>query len=370
MNNLAGIIWAYRSDTNLGELTRPRNTCSLPFGSRFRLVDFMLSNYINAGINNVGLIVHESYQSLLDHVSNGKDWDLSRKKGGLQILPPFSNVRRGGGEYRGSIEALAAAQIYLANLREEYVILARGDIATNLDVSEMFLQHQETAADITMVCAPGNKQVKTSTYVSLDDDGRVDDFISYCNNPEDYLISHQVYILSKSLLLEMVEYCTSHNRFSFSRDGLLPRLDTLKVMPYVHKGFAAQMQSITSYFNSSMDLLKPTVRADLFNPQRPIITKDHTYASTCYAPEGKAGNCLLADGCYIAGTASNSILSRGVVIEKGAKVTDCILMQGTIVRSGVEISHVITDKNVEITRNRKLMGHLSCPLVIAKSSVV
>lgn len=370
MNDLAGIIWAHRSDTNLGELTRPRNTCSLPFGSRYRLVDFMLSNYIHAGIGNVGLLVHESYQSLLDHVGNGKDWDLSRKQGGLRILPPFSNVRRGGGEYRGSIEALAAAQNYLSNLREDYIILGWGDVAANLDVTQIFKQHLEQKADITMVCAPATSKAKSRNYVSLDATGRVDDFLSYCVNPEDYLRSMQVYILSKTLLLEMVEYCTSHNRFSFSRDGLLPRIDTLKVMPYIHKGFAVQMKSITGYFNSSMALLKPNVRADLFNPQRPIITKDHTYASTCYAPGGKAGNCLLADGCYIAGTASNSILSRGVIIEKGATVTDCILMQGTIVRSGVEISHVITDKNVEITRNRKLMGHLSCPLVIAKSSVV
>ncbi|MFI3253472.1 MAG: glucose-1-phosphate adenylyltransferase subunit GlgD [Eubacteriales bacterium] len=370
MNNLAGIIWAHRSDTNLGELTRPRNTCSLPFGSRYRLVDFMLSNYINANIGNVGLIVHESYQSLLDHVGNGKDWDLSRKQGGLRILPPFSNAKRGGGEYRGTIEALSAAQDYLANLREDYVILAWGDIAANLDISGMFQQHQETGADITAICTPTSPNEKTKNYVSLDEEGRIRDFISYCVNPEDHLRSLQVYILSKSLLLEIIEYCTSHNRFSFSRDGLLSRLDSLKVMPFLHKGFCTHLHSISNYFAYSMDLLNPAVRRDLFNPDRPIITKDHSYASTYYAPEGKAGNCLLADGCHIAGTVSNSILGRGIIIEKGATVTDSILMQGAIVRSGVHLSHVITDKNVEITKNRQLMGHSTCPLVIAKNSVV
>lgn len=370
MNDLAGIIWAHRSDTNLGELTRPRNTCSLPFGSRYRLVDFMLSNYIHAGIGNVGLLVHESYQSLLDHVGNGKDWDLSRKQGGLRILPPFSNVRRGGGEYRGSIEALAAAQNYLSNLREDYIILGWGDVAANLDVTQIFKQHLEQKADITMVCAPATSKAKSRNYVSLDATGRVDDFLSYCVNPEDYLRSMQVYILSKTLLLEMVEYCTSHNRFSFSRDGLLPRLGSLKVMPYVHHGFCSQLHSISNYFSYSMDLLNPTVRKDLFNPARPIITKDHTYASTYYAPDGKAGNSLIADGCHIAGTVTGSILSRGVIIEPGAVVSHCVLMQGTIVRAGVTLSHVITDKNVEITRNRRLMGHTTAPLAIAKNSVV
>ncbi len=370
MNNLAGIIWAHRSDNNLGELTRPRNTCSLPFGSRFRLVDFMLSNYINANIGNVGLIVHESYQSLLDHVGNGKDWDLSRKTGGLRILPPFSNAKRGGGEYRGSIEALSAAQDYLMNLREEHVILAWGDLAANLDVSEMYRQHRENKADITITCTQATSSEKSKNYLSMDEDGRIRDFLSYCVNPDEHLRSLQVYILSKSLLLEIIEYCTSHNRFSFSRDGILPRLDSLKVMPYLHKGFCTHLHSISNYFTYSMDLLSPTVRRDLFNPARPIITKDHSYASTYYAPEGKAANCLLADGSHIGGTVTNSILSRGIIVEKGATVTDSILMQGTIIRSGVHLSHVITDKNVEITRNRKLMGHTTCPLVIAKNSVV
>ena len=119
MNDLHGILFAYHSDSNLGELTRPRNTCSLPFGGRYRLIDFMLSSYVNAGISDVGLIVHESYQSLLDHVGSGKDWDLSRKHGGLRILPPFGVAERGGsGEYRGNMEALAGIYTYLQNIRQ------------------------------------------------------------------------------------------------------------------------------------------------------------------------------------------------------------------------------------------------------------
>ena len=131
MNDLHGILFAYHSDSNLGELTRPRNTCSLPFGGRYRLIDFMLSSYVNAGISDVGLIVHESYQSLLDHVGSGKDWDLSRKHGGLRILPPFGVAERGGsGEYRGNMEALAGIYTYLQNIRQEHVIMGWGDMVT------------------------------------------------------------------------------------------------------------------------------------------------------------------------------------------------------------------------------------------------
>ncbi|MFI3250912.1 MAG: glucose-1-phosphate adenylyltransferase subunit GlgD [Eubacteriales bacterium] len=370
MNDLAGIIWAHRSDVNLGDLTRPRNTCSIPFGGQYRLVDFMLSNYINAGIDNVGMIVHESYQSLLDHVGNGKEWDLSRKQGGLRILPPFGNVRSGGGAYRGSIDALSSALGYLQNIRQEHVIVAWGDIAANLDVSAIFKQHLDTSADITIVATPVTPQAKTKNYITLDENGQVIDFEPYCVDPENRLRSLQVYVLSKKLLLEIIEYCTSHNQYSFSLDGVLPRLHSLKVMPYLHKGFSTHLHSVINYFKYSMDLLDPAVRADLFNPDRPIATKDQTNASTYHSPTGSSSNCLLADGCHISGTLTNCILSRGVIVEEGATVSNSILMQGTIIKAGAKISHVITDKNVEVTANRKLMGHSTCPLVIEKNSIV
>ena len=150
MNDLHGLLFAYRADANLGELTRPRNTCSLPFGGRYRLIDFMLSNYVNAGISDVGIIVHQNYQSLLDHLGSGKDWDLSRKHGGLRILPPFSYARRGG-DYRGPMDALAGVSDYLNNIRQDYVILGRGDVALNLPVADVFQQHLDSGADVTVV---------------------------------------------------------------------------------------------------------------------------------------------------------------------------------------------------------------------------
>ena len=169
MNDLHGILFAYHSDSNLGELTRPRNTCSLPFGGRYRLIDFMLSNYVNAGITDVGVIVHQSYQSLLDHVGSGKDWDLSRKHGGLRILPPFGYAERGG-EYRGNMDALAGVADYLENIRQDYVILAWGDMAVNLPVAEVFQQHLDSGADVTMVCTPSLKGApRFSEYVEVHD---------------------------------------------------------------------------------------------------------------------------------------------------------------------------------------------------------
>lgn len=370
MNDLHGIVFACRSDANLGELTRPRNTCSLPFGGRYRLIDFMLSNYVNAGITDVGVIVHQSYQSLLDHVGSGKDWDLSRKHGGLRILPPFGYAERGG-EYRGNMDALSGVADYLENIRQDYVILAWGDMAVNLPVAEVFQQHLDSGADVTMVCTPSLKGApRFSEYVEVDDTGRVTDLSVHPVTAGSTLESLEIYILSKKLLLDMVDYCAAHNIHNFSRGVLLPRLSTLKVLPYLHRGYVARFQSVADYFQHSMDLLDPAVRADLFDPDRPIRTKDQSNPSTYYGPDAKSIHSLVADGCFIEGEVENSILSRGVIVEAGAKVSNSVLMQGTIIRAGASLSYTITDKNVQVNQDRMLMGHSTYPLAISKDSIV
>ena len=372
MNDLHGILFAYRSDSKLGELTRPRNTCSLPFGGRYRLIDFMLSNYVNAGITDVGVIVHESYQSLLDHLGSGKDWDLSRKHGGLRILPPFSYAEHGhGGEYRGNMEALAGVSGYLNNIRQDYVIMGWGDVAINLPVSDVLEQHISSGADITVVCTPTpSGSPRFSEYVEISGEGRITDLSVHPSAAGKALESLEVYILSKQLLLDMVDYCAAHDVHSFSRGVLQARLKSLKLIPYVHQGYVGRFQSVSDYFQRSMDLLDPAVRNDLFNPDRPIRTKDQSNPSTYYGPDARAACSLIADGCFIEGEVEHSILSRGVIVEKGAKVSNSVLMQGTVVKAGASLAYVITDKNVTVNEERMLMGHCTYPLAIAKGSVV
>ena len=371
MNDLHGILFAYRSDSNLGELTCPRNTCSLPFGGRYRLIDFMLSNYVNSGITDVGVIVHESYQSLLDHLGSGKDWDLSRKHGGLRILPPFGYAERGDGDYRGNMDALAGVAGYLNNIRQEYVIMGWGDLAVNLPVAEALERHLETGADVTMVCTPTLKSSpRFSEYVEVSGDGRVTDLSIHPTAADKALESLEIYILSKQLLLDMVDYCAAHDVHSFSRGVLQPRLKSLRLVPYVHQGYVGRFQSVSDYFRRSMDLLDPAVRDDLFNPDRPIRTKDQSNPSTYYGPNAVSNSSLVADGCFIEGEVTNSILSRGVIVEAGAKVSNSVLMQGTVVKAGASLSYVISDKNVQINENRILTGHSTYPLAIAKNSIV
>ena len=369
--SVEGIIFSNIHDNNISELTRKRTLAAVPFGCRYRLIDFMLSSYVNAGITDVGLIVHESYQSLLDHLGSGKDWELSRKHGGLRILPPFGYNAKNQGEYQGNVEALAGVSSYLKNIRQDYVIMGWGDIAVNLPVNEIFEQHLSTGADITVVCTPTLKGAPNfSAYVETDDDGRITDLSVHPSTAGQQLESLEVYVISKQLLLDLVDYCAAHDQVSFSRNLLQPRIKTHKIMSYVHKGYAGRFQSVADYFQRSMDLLDPAVRDDLFNEDRPIRTKDMSNPSTYYGPESKAVRSLISDGCFIEGEVSNCIISRGVTVEKGAKVANSVLMQGTTIKAGANLNSVITDKNVTVNEDRSLMGHFNYPLAIAKGSVV
>ena len=371
MKNLHGILLAYRSDPSLRELTQHRNTCSIPYGGRYRIIDFMLSSLVNAGVSDVGLIVNESYQSLLDHVGSGKDWELSRKYGGLRILPPFSFAQtHDSGENRGRMDALVGVRSYLKKIRQDYVVLAWGDLVANLPISDAFEKHRESGADITAICTrKPSGDPKACTYFTVGANGTVTDVAVHPNEPMG-CETLECYIMSKDLLLNLVDYAAAHRIHSFSEGVLLAMSGQLKIVPYLFDGYVARIHSVASYFARSMDLLNPEVQAELFDLERPIRTKIHSLPATYYSTEGRAHGSLVADGCIIEGTVENSILFRGVKIEKGARVSNCILMQNTVVKEGATLSYAITDKNVTINPGRMLMGHESYPLAIEKNAVV
>ncbi|MBP3519737.1 MAG: glucose-1-phosphate adenylyltransferase subunit GlgD [Oscillospiraceae bacterium] len=375
MNNLHGIIFAYGETPDLRELSQPRNSCSLPYGGRFRLIDFALSSLVNAGVTDVGIIVHSSYQSLLDHVGAGKDWDLARKRGGLRILPPFGYASKGrqNNLYRGRMDALAGVYSYLEDIRQDYVILADGDMVANLPVEEAFEQHLRSGADITSFSVPSSIASSTNTnYFQLDKEGWVTDILVRPNSvPEGCAVSLGAYILSKELLMKLVDYCAAHDLYSFSEGVLLGEAGKgLKLMSYAYEGYAASIKSVRSYYIRSMELLDPAVRASLFRSDRPIRTKEQDTPATKFSDDAKVVNSLIADGCVIEGTVINSVVARGVHIAKGAVVENCILLQHTEVQEGATLKYTITDKSVKICSGRSLAGHETYPLVIAKNEVV
>lgn len=371
MNNFHGIIFAYQANTALRELTQNRNTASVPYGGRYRAIDFMLSNMINAGTDDVGLIVQASYQSLLDHVGSGKDWDLSRKHGGLRILPPFGYVgKTGDGNYHGRMDALSGIYAYLCRIRQDYVVLADGGLVANLPLADVYEAHLNSGADITAVCTRSQRsEPRCCTYFTLGANGLVAD-VSVAPAFPLGCESLEVYVMSREFLIGLVDHCASHGISSFGGGVLASMASTLKIAPWFFPGYAARLQSVEGYFLRSMELLDPAVRADLFAAARPVRTKDRSDPSTYYGPDARCSNSLVADGCIIEGEVENSILFRGVKVEKGARVSDCILMQSAEIHRGAMLRYAVADKNVCVNPGRMLMGYENYPLAIAKDTVI
>ena len=369
MNGLHGIIFSYEKRNNLRELGEIRSAASIPFGGRYRVVDFALSNLVNAGVTDVGVVLNGRYQSMLDHLGTGKVWDLSRKRGGLRILPPFNYQKDWGVmPFRGKIEALAGVRTYLDTIRQDYVALMDGGLVVNLPLADIFEEHVKSGADVTVVCGNDSFATEDGTYFEKNSEGRITEVLYNLHTPRGYR-GLEVYILSTQLLKDLVDECAAKDQFSWRKE-LQTRKDSLYLRSYIWSGFAAQIRSVQEYYDRSMQLLNPAIRAELFCPERPIRAKGADKSSTYLGPEGKCVNSLVADGCRIEGTVENSILFPGVVVEAGAVVRNCVLFKETVVRRDAQLSYIIADKDVEVLSNRTLMGHATYPIVLAKGSKV
>ena len=369
MNGLHGIIFSYERRNDLRQLTEKRCAASLPFGGRYRTVDFALSNLANAGVSDVGLVLHGHYQSILDHVGSGKVWDMSRKRGGLHVLPPFNYEKDWGVlPFRGKMEALAGVRSYLAQIRQDYVVLMDGDLVANLPLLEICEAHIASGADITAVCGNDSFATEDGTYFEAEGD-RITGVLFNLHTPRGYR-GLDVYVMRTELLLRLVDECAARDQYSFRRDVLQSRLQELNMRLYVWNGFAAQMRSVQEYYDRSMQLLDPAIRRELFCAERPIRAKDADKSSTYIGDAGCCVNSLVAEGCQIEGTVVDSILFPGVVVEAGAEVRSSILFKNTIVGKGTQLAYVIADKRTQIGAERTLLGHRSYPLVIAKDSKI
>ena len=372
-NNAFGLIVSGERTTRLKDLTLSRSTAAVPFGGRYRAIDFILSDMVNAGITSVGLVTEKNYHSLMDHLGSGKEWDLHRKRDGLFILPPFM-TKDNAGVFRGAVDALRSVMGYVRRTQEDYAILSWPRVVMNVDLVPMMEQHVATGADITILYAEdGSLQPEDQSQdlrLILDEKGRVTDMELDAYRPRSVNRSADVMILKKELLEYLVEEAFARGEYDFHRDILLKKYRTLNIMGYKYDGFLARLESIESYFAANMALLNPDVQADLFNPRHPIYTKVKDEVSARYSVSAQVKNALVADGCVIEGQVENSILFRGVHVKPGARIFNSIVMQGAEVGENVLLDHVILDKGVKILPGGSLQGYDSFPIVIRKNQTV
>ncbi len=373
MRDTMGIIYTGDSNAGLSELTLKRSVAALPYGGRYRVIDFILSNMINSGIINVGLITQNNYHSLMDHLDSGKQWDLNRKSGGLFILPPYVS-HDNTGWYRGEIDALHSNMSYIRRSPQKNVIISGSSMVCNLTFKDAMEFHRDTMADITVIykedkVAP-KEELARHTLLRTDENNRIWDMEVKPTTPMSDKVSMEMYIMDKRLLEYLIEESIARGLYDLNKDILIKNIQKLRVMGYPYEGYLAKIDSINSYFKHNLELFDTNNFQELFHKSGPIYTKVKDEVPAKYGEKAVSENSLVADGCIIEGYISNCVLFRGVKIGEGAIVKNSIILQNTEVGEKAVLENVILDKSVIIHKGRRLIGQESYPIVIRKKAVI
>lgn len=375
--NVLGIIFPNSYDDQISALCNERLMASIPFASRYRMVDFILSSMVNCGIDNISIIVRKNYRSLMRHLGAGREWDLTRKNGGLNIVPPFAE--KTVKVYNGRVEALASIVDFLKSQREKYVVIADSNIVANYNFNAMLDAHIASGADVTIAYKveeiPTNfmnlqPNMSKDLYYTLQlEDDRVVDIHTNSKESGDQNFSMNIYMIERELLIEQIQNAYARGYVYFERDVLASQLNKLKVYGYKYEGYTARITDIESYYRENMKLLDDKNLDALFEPS-PIYTKIRDDNPTRYIGDSKVKNTMVADGCVIEGEVENCILFRGVKIGKGAVVKNSIIMQDTTIRDNAQIDYVITDKEVTVSEGRSLKGNSSFPVFVPAYKII
>ena len=366
-----GIIFA--NDGTIGALTQKRTMASLPFGGRYRQVDFALSNLCAAGVRHVGIITRHSYQSLMNHIGSGEEWGMELEEGGLEFLTPYAMSRTDN--YRGKLESLYSAMNFLEyGTEDEHVFMIDSAILSNIDLDAVLDSHIASGKDITVVTKAGiaNGVKQLDLALKLDEKGEIADMAVDYVAPVDYLASMDIFVLSKKWLVQQVKEHISHNLYHVDRDLVLGQWQkgAISVNVYQFKGEVLFNESVQEYFANSLALINKEVRHDLFHYNHPVYTKVRDRVPSYYGENCEIKDCIVADGCMLEGNVGNSILFRQVTVAEGAQVEDCLIMNDSVIGEGAYLKNVILDKDVVVRPGTQLMGTATNPIIIKRGEVV
>ena len=368
--NVMGIIFA--NDASIGTLTEKRTMASLPYGGRYRQVDFALSNLTCAGVRHLGILTRHSYQSLLNHVGSGEEWGLEMGEGGMEYLTPYAQSV--SDNYRGKLESLASAMDFLEYGNEEYVVMVDSAVLSNIDLTKVIASHAASGKDVTVVAKAGicNGKKQIDLALKLDDNGEITAIACDYVAPADYLASMDIFVVNKKYLVEQVKECVARNLYHMDRNLVMGGWNrgVVTVNVYEHQGGALFNESVSEYYNNTLSLLNKDVRDDLFGGNHPVYTKVRDRVPCYYGEDCKMENCLVADGCMLEGEVEDSVLFRQVTVAPGAEVENCIVLNDCVIGEGAELKYVILDKDVTVTPGAKVYGTKEHPIVIKKGETV
>lgn len=373
MKNTMGIILTGWKNHKLKELSAIRSSSAIPVGGKYRAIDFALSNMVNSGITNVGVLTQYSFRSLMDHLGSGKEWDLDRRNDGLFVFPP-SLSGDDSGWYKGSADAMYNNLTFLRRSNEEYVLITQGNGVYKMDFDDMLEFHKGRNADITMAYRVMDdflpEELTLLGIIQLGENDRIIDLQEKPLHPVTKNGSMGIYIMKRKLLISLIEECAAHGNYDLVRDVLIKKLEALKMYGYRFDGYWRNLSTVQMYYRCNMELLDPEIRYKLFIENGKIYTKVKDETPAKYNEEAEVSNSIVADGCIIEGTVQNSVLFRGVTVKKGAVVKDSIIMQGSVIEENVLLQYTILDKNVVMTEGKYLKGEPNWPIIIGKNVVV
>ena len=365
----AGIILADNVAGLLEDLTEHRTLAAVPFGAKYRQIDFSLSNMVNAGVGSVGIIMSQQYDSVMHHVQSGAEWDLDRKNGGLRYLPPLSSA---GSKLPGAsrVQTLRNNEFYMRQLKEKYLILCGTGYVGNIDFTAMVQPHIDTKADITCLFCR-NVVNETPLYERIGLKTDVDDRILSLDPAQGKaLISEMTMstcVIERESLLTLLEVLDRNPSGLAPLELLQEMINQKRVYAYFSDDMVIYLEDLNSYLSGSLALLNYDVRSQLFHGEAgPIITKTKDSPATRYGEKAKVSNSMIADGAVIEGEVRNSIVFRGARIKKNAIVENSVVMQETTVGEGAHLNYAVLDKEVIINDGRLLSGYLTHPFLASK----
>lgn len=376
MRDTIGILYANNDSDQLQGLAQYRPIAAVPFGGRYRLLDFALSNMVNSGLRTIGMIMPFLYRPLSDHLGAGKSWFLDRKGGGLYILPGAINGLRNKNKFY--IKDLKLNYEFLYKDFAENVIISSCNQVFNLHYGEVLSFHERMSADVTLIYREdgydgaqagqeclniGEDQLIRQIDKSLGQEQTHDGNNSVNGN------SLGILIIRRHLLMEIIKGYHAVDTADLM-EVIAENLSSLRVYGYPFAGYMKSINSVEDYFKGNMDLLDLQIREKLLLGGNRIHTKIIDNPPTRYGSHAQIRKSLVSSGCEIDGEVENSVLSRGVVVERGAQIKNSIVLQKCVIRADAKLDYVILDKSLEVDMGNIINGRHNHPLVMQKKPLI
>jgi len=354
-------------ENKLNEISGKRTLSSIPFGGRYRLIDFMLSSLVGANVHNIGIIAKSKYGSLMDHLGWGKDWDLDRKNGGIKILTPFATTDFSYND--NQFDILKSVHGYIESMLPEYCVIANANMIANIDFNEMFAQHISSGADISVLCTKTTPS-DNDTELTVENGKVTRAIIHTVAKEEETMVAQDIFVMEKSLLYALIDHGVSYGWRTFKKDVIAKKFSELNIHAYEHKGYFKLIEDPQEYLTANLEMLDKDTRRELFASSQPILTRTKDSVPTKYGDNASVSSCYVADGCVIDGCVENSIIFRNVKIGKGTKISNSVIMQNTVIEENAQLDCVIVDKNATITQGVEIKGAKTLPVVVNKGKTV